>query len=66
MNIQENKKSYLVKHLHVKIHLIHLPGMYKNARIDSQCYNFISLVVLYDKSNFECEEQESFEDVLYI
>ena len=40
--------------------------MYKNARIDSQYYKFTSLVVLYDKSNFECEEQESFEDVLYI
>ena len=37
--------------------------MYKTVRIDSQYYKFTGLVVLYDKSNFKCEEQESFEDV---
>ena len=40
--------------------------MHKIARMDSQYYKFTSLVVRYDKSNFQCEEQESFEDVLYI
>ena len=37
--------------------------MYKIVRIDSQYYKFTGLVVIYDKSNFKCEEQESFEDV---
>lgn len=45
---------------------MHLPSMHKIARMDSQYYKFTSLVVRYDKSNFQCEEQESFEDVLYI
>ena len=40
--------------------------MHKIARMDSQYYKFTTLVVRYDKSNFQCEEQESFEDVLYI
>lgn len=45
---------------------MHLPSMHKIARMDSQYYKFTSLVMRYDKSNFQCEEQESFEDVLYI
>lgn len=45
---------------------MHLPSMHKIARMDSQYYKFTTLVVRYDKSNFQCEEQESFEDVLYI
>ena len=45
---------------------MHLPSMHKIARMDSQYYKFTTLVVRYDKSNFQCEEQESFEDILYI
>ena len=45
---------------------MHLPSMHKIARMDSQYYKSTTLVVRYDKSNFQCEEQESFEDVLYI
>ena len=45
---------------------MHLPSMHKIARMDGLYYKFTSLVVRYDKSNFQCEEQESFEDVLYI